>query len=46
VSHHIAIASYEKPSAENGLTAPCSLELDSQLTQDELNLIQEKVRKF
>ncbi len=42
----IAIANNEKASAENGLNALSSLGLDSQLSQDELRLIQEKVRKL
>ena len=42
----IAIANYEKASAENSLNALSSLGLDSQLNQEELKLIQEKVRKL
>ena len=42
----IAIANNEKASAENGLNALSSLGLESQLSQDELRLIQEKVRKL
>ncbi len=42
----IAIANYEKASAENSLNALSSLGLESQLNQEELKLIQEKVRKL
>jgi hypothetical protein len=42
----IAIANYEKASAENGLNVLASLGLESLLSQDELKLIQEKVRKL
>lgn len=41
-----AIANNEKPNAENGLNALASLGLESQLSQVELKLIQEKVRKL
>lgn len=42
----IAIANHEKASAENGLNVLASLGLESLLSQDELKLIQEKVRKL
>jgi hypothetical protein len=42
----VAIANNEKASAENGLNALTSLGLEAQLSQDELRLIQEKVRKL
>jgi Flp pilus assembly protein TadD len=42
----IAIANHEKASAENGLNALASLGLESQLSKDELKLIEEKVRKL
>jgi Flp pilus assembly protein TadD len=41
-----AIANNEKANAENGLNALASLGLESQLSQVELKLIQEKVRKL
>lgn len=41
-----AIANNEKSNAENGLNALASLGLESQLSQVELKLIQEKVRKL
>lgn len=41
-----AIANHEKANAENGLNALASLGLESQLSQLELKLIQEKVRKL
>jgi hypothetical protein len=42
----VAIANNEKAGAENGLNALSSLGLESRLNQDELKLIQEKVRKL